>query len=150
MPVLDRPGVTTIVRGLQEQWMAAWRDKDSATLERILAPEFALTISASPAQSFPRDAWLRTASSGYDCTEFSYRDMQVRDFGDIVIVSSVFRVRATAFGVDRSGEFFLTDVWRPGRESEWQVIARYSSVPEPSNPSSRAINNAGTLTTLGS
>jgi ketosteroid isomerase-like protein len=138
----DRPKVVRLIRELQDQWMAAWRDKDSATLERILAPEFALVISASPTQSFPRAAWLRTAGSGYECTEFSYRDMQVRDFGDVVIVSSLFRVRATAFGVDRSGDFFLTDVWRPGADGAWQVIARYSSVPESVNASIQAINNA--------
>jgi ketosteroid isomerase-like protein len=144
MSEFDRPNVVTLIRELQEQWMAAWRDKDGATLDRILAPEFALIISASPSQSFPRAAWLRTAASGYDCTEFSYRDMQVRDFGDVVIVSSLFRVRATAFGVDRSGDFFLTDVWRPGANGGWQVIARYSSVPEPVNASIRAISEAAT------
>ena len=144
MSEFNRPDVVTLIRGLQEQWMAAWRDKDSATLERILAPEFALIISASPSQTFPRAAWLRTAGSGYDCTEFSYRDMQVRDFGDVVVVSSIFRVRATAFGADRSGEFFLTDVWRPDVNGQWQVIARYSSLPEPFNASIRAIRDAGT------
>ena len=145
MPEMDRPQVAALIRGLQERWMAAWREKDSATLERILAPEFALIISASPSQTFPRAAWLRTAGSGYDCTEFSYRDMQVRDFGDVVIVSSIFRVRATAFGTDRSGEFFLTDVWRPGVNGQWQVIARYSSLPEPVNASVRAIGEAASV-----
>ena len=58
MSEFSRPDVVTLIRGLQEQWMAAWRDKDSATLERILAPEFALIISASPSQTFPRAAWL--------------------------------------------------------------------------------------------
>jgi len=43
---------------------------------------------------------------------------------------------------DRSGTFFLTDVWRANGDSEWQVIARYSSYGEPQAASATAMHAA--------
>jgi ketosteroid isomerase-like protein len=124
---------------LQNRWMCAWRDGDRAVLEQILAPDFALTVSARPSARIARAEWLHAALNGYVCHAFEYRDMQVRELGDVAVVSSVGVQRATAFGVDRSGAFFLTDVWRRGSEGRWQVVARYSSHPEPDTASARAL-----------
>ena len=142
-----RPDVERIIRGLQDRWMQAWRERDRETLEQLLAPDFALVVSARPSQSVARAAWLPAALSGYSCDAFEYRDMQMRDFGDFVVVSSIGVQRATAFGVDRSGEFFLTDLWRPRTDGTWQVFARYSSHPEPQTLSANALA-AATATLL--
>jgi hypothetical protein len=75
--------------------------------------------------------------------------MQVRDFGDVVVVSSLATQRATAFGEDRSGTFFLTDVWRATPDGAWQVIARYSSYPEPATASADALHRATSEPTAG-
>jgi ketosteroid isomerase-like protein len=125
--------------------MEAWRTGDRATLERVLAPEFALVVSAHPAARMDRALWLEKALDGYSCESFRYDEMQVRDFGDVIIVSSLATQRATALGQDRSGTFFLTDVWRPGMDGEWQVIARYSSHPEPFTASADALHRAAHL-----
>jgi ketosteroid isomerase-like protein len=111
-------------------------------LERTLAPEFALVVSARPEARVDRAAWLRTAGTEYTCETFRYDGMQVRDFGDVVVVSSLATQRATAFGQDRSGTFFLTDIWRVGAEGRWQVIARYSSYGEPATASAQALHAA--------
>ena len=135
----SRPEVERTIQGLQDRWMQAWRERDRATLEQLLAPDFALVVSARPSQSVARAAWLPMALSGYNCDTFEYRDMQVRDFVDLVVVSSIGVQRATAFGVDRSGEFFLTDLWRPTTDGKWQVFARYSSHPELQTLSANAL-----------
>jgi len=122
--------------------MAAWVANDRATLERVLAPEFALVVSARPEARVDRAAWLRTAGTEYTCDAFRYDAMQVRDFGDLAVASSLATQRATAFGQDRSGTFFLTDVWRRGADGAWQVIARYSSYAEPSTASAQALHAA--------
>jgi ketosteroid isomerase-like protein len=142
VPELSHPKVETAIRAAQERWMEAWRIGDRATLERLLAPEFALVVSAHPTAHVDRAMWLKTALNGYSCESFRYDKMQVRDFGDLVVVSSLATQRATALGKDRSGTFFLTDVWRPGLDGEWQVIARYSSHPEPSTASADALHEA--------
>jgi len=143
----SRPDVERIIQELQDRWMQAWRERDRETLEQLLAPDFALVVSARPSQSVARAAWLPAALNGYSCDAFEYRDMQVRDFGDFVVVSSIGVQRATAFGVDRSGEFFLTDLWRLRTDGIWQVFARYSSHPEPQTLSANALA-AATATLL--
>ena len=142
MAELNRPEIADEIRAQQERWMAAWVANDRATLERMLAPEFALVVSAQPHARVERAAWLRTAGTEYTCQEFRYEAMQVRDFGDVVVVSSLATQRATAFGKDRSGTFFLTDVWRAGEDGRWQVIARYSSYAEPGTASAQALHAA--------
>ena len=142
MPELNRPDVADRIRVLQEAWMAAWMANDRATLERLLAPDFALVVSARPEARVDRAAWLRTAGTEYTCEAFTYDGMQVRDFGDVVLVSSLATQRATAFGQDRSGTFFLTDVWRIAADGAWQVIARYSSHAEPATASAQALHAA--------
>ena len=119
--------------------MAAWIANDRAALERVLAPEFALVVSARPEARVDRAAWLRTAGADYTCTAFRYDGMQVRDFGDVVVVSSLATQQATAFGQDRSGTFFLTDIWRADASGAWQVIARYSSHAESATASAQAL-----------
>ena len=142
MAELSRPEVAAQVVAQQEAWMAAWIANDRTVLERTLAPEFALVVSARPEARVDRAAWLRTAGSDYTCETFRYDGMQVRDFGDVVVVSSLATQRATAFGQDRSGTFFLTDVWRAGANGAWQVIARYSSYAEPQTASALALHAA--------
>jgi ketosteroid isomerase-like protein len=134
--------VVAEIIALQEAWMAAWVANDRAVLERTLAPEFALVVSARPEARVDRAAWLRTAGGDYTCESFRYDAMQVRDFGEVIAVSSLATQRAAAFGQDRSGTFFLTDIWRPGADGTWQVIARYSSHAEPATASAQALHAA--------
>jgi len=149
MAELSRPDVASEIVALQEAWMAAWIANEGAVLERMLAPEFALVVSARPEARVDRAAWLRTAGGEYSCESFRYDAMQVRDFGEVIVVSSLATQRATAFGQDRSGTFFLTDIWRPGADGAWQVIARYSSHAEPATPSARALHAATREPTAG-
>jgi len=148
-PDTNRSDVVASIRQLQDAWMEAWIARDRATLERLLAPEFALVVSARPEARVERDAWLRTAGTEYVCESFRYDGMQLRDLGEIVVASSLATQRATAFGQDRSGTFFLTDIWRRGSDGEWQVIARYSSYPEPGTVSAAALHDATREKTSG-
>lgn len=126
------------IRELQVRWMQAWIEKDLATLERILAPDFTLLVSARPEQLIDRALWLRTAIDSYHGREFRYESSTVRFLGDLAVVASVTSQTATIEGVDRSGRFFITDVWRRTGET-WQVVARFSSQPEPMTASARAV-----------
>ena len=134
--------IETDVRQLQSlsvDWMEAWKTGDSARLEALLAPDFELVVSAAPAKPLSRSEWLRLAVSGYVCRSFRYKQQNVRVLGDYAVVASVFAQEASVKGQDRSGEFFLTDLWRRYNGS-WQVVARYSSKPEPVSTSSSAVS----------
>ena len=108
-------------------------------LEELLAPDFALIVSATSTQRLDRASWLATACSRYTCSEFRYRDVQVRDLGAVAVMSSIADFTAEIDGMPRNGPMFLTDVWRRGDDGRWQVCARYSSHPEPGGESGSAV-----------
>lgn len=130
------------VRAVSERWMQAWLEQDRATLDALLAPDYALIVSTSPTQPFPRAAWLDTAVGDYVCTRFTYDDVSLRRIGDDVIaMSAIADFDATIAGVDRSGRYFVTDLWRR-TGGGWQVAARYSSRPGEVDASVRAMIEA--------
>ncbi len=123
-----------------ERWMQAWVKQDRAVLEDSMAPDFALIVSAMPDQRMERDRWLATCDR-YVCTRFAYDGVQVRELAPgLAVMSAIGDQRATLGDVDRSGRFFVTDVWRLGGDGRWQVCSRYTSHPESSGASSEALN----------
>lgn len=122
---------------LEREWMEALVRKDRAALERFLTPEYALHVSDAPEQEIPRAMWLETSMCCYDLAEFTQRAHKVRMIGDdVAVVSFIHRQKASvkprsgapagAAPRDRSGDFYLVDVWRKVG-NEWKVSARYSS-----------------------
>ena len=127
------------IEEMSDRWMQAWVRKDRAVLEELLAPDFALIVSATPMHRLDRASWLATACTRYTCTEFRYRDVQVRDLGAVAAMSSIAEFSAEIDGMPRTGPMFLTDIWRRGEDGNWQVCARYSSHPEPAGASSLGV-----------
>ena len=135
--------LTSTILARSDRWMQAWVAQDYATLEDSLAPDFALILSAAPDQMFPRDRWLATCPT-YRCSSFAYRDVTVRELAPgLAVMSSIADQQAALNGVDRSGSFFLTDVWRLEPDGEWRVCSRYSSHPEPAGASAQAMGELG-------
>lgn len=123
--------------------MEAWVAQDRAALEDSLASDFALIISAAPEQRFERSRWLATCDT-YRCSAFAYRGVQVREFAPgIAVMSAIAEQQARIGETDRSGSFFVTDVWRLDPDGNWRVCARYSAHPEPRGASSQALDQFG-------
>jgi ketosteroid isomerase-like protein len=131
-------GTTADLKRLSVEWMQAWKDRDRAKLEGILADDFVLILSASPDRPVVRARWLEFALGDYVCESFEYKSQSVRELGDIAIVASIYTQKAAVGSQDRSGEFFLTDVWQR-RAGRWQVVARYSARPEGWSASAGAV-----------
>lgn len=128
------------LRHLAHAWMQAWVDRDMATLERILGDDYTLIVSNMPDQPVDRARWLGMLDR-YIGESFRYDSIHIRHIGDVAVMSSLFHLRASVDGVDRSGVFFLTDVWQH-RDGRWQVVARYSARPEGSTASGEILRQA--------
>ncbi|MBV9527310.1 nuclear transport factor 2 family protein [Sphingomonas sp.] len=128
--------LAAIIEARSTAWMAAWVGQDRAVLEDSLAPDFALIVSAMPERRMERALWLATCDR-YVCSRFAYRGVQVRELAPgLAVMSAIGDQQARMGDVDRSGAFFLTDVWRLEPDGAWRVCARYSAHPEPAGASS--------------
>ena len=135
----------TSILELSNCWMRCWIDQDRDTLEEFLAPDYALVVSSVPEHVFDRANWLDTAVGPYVCTRLSYDGVQIRDLGNgIAVMSAVADFDATMSGIDRSGRYFVTDIWRrvPDSAHGWQVCARYSSRPGEVDASVKAMTTS--------
>lgn len=126
----------------ENEFAPAYQGKDLELLERLLAPEYALTVSARPGNPVPRADWLALIPK-YNVHAFEIRDVQVRCLREttsgrceLAAVSSVNTQKADVGGRDRSGEFFIVDVWSY-RDGRWMVGARYSGRTEATVPTLR-------------
>ena len=117
------------ILGASERWMRAWQDQDRSALEALLAPDFALVVATAPHYQFDREDWIDLAVGTYRCIRFAYEHIQFhRLTDDIVAMSAIADFDATLGKQDRSGRFFVVDLWKR-KGSGWQVSARYSSPP---------------------
>lgn len=129
----DEP-VTAKFKTLEEEWSCAIKAQEKAKLEEFLRPEYTLTVArAGQLARTDRASWLQNAITGYVLQEFHFDELTVLEYAQIAVVSSRYTQKATFDGRDRSGEFFLTDIWVKTGD-RWQVSARYSSRPEPATP----------------
>src|ERR1700751_796430 len=104
----------------------AFLDADVAALERVLTPNFTLTLSNGEVSTRADEInELRSGKVHYDV--FENYDMLARLYGDVVaVVLGKTRVKGTADGkpFDRIVQFTDTVVRRDGR---WQVAASHVS-----------------------
>jgi uncharacterized protein (TIGR02246 family) len=116
------------VETLQRRWMQAWIERDAATLDELLAPEFQLRSMATDTP-LSRDEWLEGALSGrVAATAVRYDEMDVSVLADTAVVDSLLTFEAAIDGEDWSRSAYCTDVW-VRRDGHWQVVRRHSSAP---------------------
>ena len=111
---------------LETKWMTAWKNKDEATVQKLLADDFTLTSSLSTGGLTNKKEWIDKALHQYHCKNFVINKLQSRVYGKTAVVNIWFYQEAEANGKDWSGNFLLTDVWVQ-KNKAWQVVARHAS-----------------------
>jgi hypothetical protein len=100
--------------------------KDTKEMERLVGSEFTLRTSDAPERSLPRALWGQPSST-YKMESFDERYRAARRLADdLAVVSLLLTQKASRDGLDRSGDFYVVDIWKQ-RGDGWQLIARYSS-----------------------
>jgi len=101
-------------------------EEGRATCDRILGEDFLLTSARGVLMS--KEQWLAGAMGPFVGEAFDWEEIRVRPFGDVAVVHSRARQRASIAGQDWSGVFLLTDVW-VFRDNRWQVVSRHGTGP---------------------
>lgn len=118
---------------LERAWASAMQTRDLTQLNNLVTDDFFVTIAVQgmPLQVTPRERWLSVMPS-YEIQEMTFDDIRASVYGDVGIVSLIWTQRALINGSERSGTFFITDIWR-NTATGWRVAERHSSRPEPAN-----------------
>jgi Domain of unknown function (DUF4440) len=109
---------------LERDWILAVQHKDKAALDKILAPEFIVRTSTDPERPVLRADWMQEALGKWEIRSYSHHAMAIRAFAAEAVVSFLQTQQATIDGKDRSGDYFVVDLWVVNH-GNWQVAARY-------------------------
>jgi Domain of unknown function (DUF4440) len=127
-PTDSDPQLTDLLRQLEQELgeAALHGYKDRTIMERLVAPEFTQRVSDAPQRSLPRSLWGQPSGS-YKIESLEERHHAARKLTeDLAVVSLLLTQQATSDGRDRSGDFYVVDIWKKSGD-RWQIIARYSS-----------------------
>ena len=122
---LHLKNVVDTITDLERSWVAAIVTKDTATLERILAPEFNGTSPTGFA--YTKEMAIADIKAGrYIVDRMDLDEISVNVYGDTAVAFTGQRERSKSGGEDISGHYFYTDVWVK-KKGRWQVVASHGS-----------------------
>jgi len=106
-------------------WQQAIEVRDIEAAGGFLADDYALQLVQPVRSLIGRAQWLATLPD-YVVSSYQVEDQIVDIDGDLAVVLHRVRMQATVAGVDRSGIFVITDVWRCVGGA-WKVWRRHST-----------------------
>jgi hypothetical protein len=130
-PTDTDPQLTEQLRKLEQQLGEAAMRMDAKALEHFVGPDYTLRVGDAPERSVPRALWIESLRSHgareYKIESFEERYHAARKLtNNLAVISLLLTQKATFAGRDRSGDFYVVDVWKKSGDN-WQLIARYSS-----------------------
>jgi peptidylprolyl isomerase len=114
------PSPDQALKLLETQWMEAFKNRDGAALDRILADDFIFTDDEG--QVHNKTEYIKAATQLIKVESYTLDDVATRTAGATGVVTGKWTGKVAIGGKDASGEFRFTDTFvkRLGR---WQVLA---------------------------
>ena len=88
-----------------------------------------IAVQGERLQIVPRNAWFESLGGLPDSKRPTIDQIYVRVYGEVAVVSMLWRQKASLHGADRSAQFALTDIWVK-QANGWRLAERHSSRPE--------------------
>jgi ketosteroid isomerase-like protein len=113
---------------LEHEWVEAIAQCDAATLNRLIADDFFIAGWLPNGQLGDKQTYVEDCLRVVDVLEpaYSFDSWRIKEYGDVVIVNSVFECHAVVAGREWGGIFLLTDVWIK-EDGRWRAATRHSS-----------------------
>lgn len=114
---------TAALEALNRDWLTAYKTRDGAVLERILADDFEAVY---PGGRVLRKADIIGAATNPErtVTNISWETLKIMVFGDVAVVSARSRLTGTAAGRDISGVNDYADVYVK-RSGAWRAVSAH-------------------------
>jgi len=121
-------GLEQQLKQMESDWLNAIKNKDAATLKRIIAEDWAATDENGKVLN--REPYLSQITSNPDVIQSDEPyDMQVRVFGNTAVVTGGSKESGTRSGAAYTDTYRWTDVFVK-RGGHWQaVVSQWEKVP---------------------
>ena len=114
------------VRQLEHEWIEAFLQGDTETLDRILADDFIFTDPEGRLLTKPE--WIADITSGELTFESIHiDDLQVRMYGDAAVANGRVTVKAQSKEGGFEGQYCYTDMYVK-RDGRWQAVAEQANL----------------------
>ena len=114
----------TELKNLSSQWMEAMLKHDSVTLNKLMAPGYALhTWDGNASKTTPRAAWLNNLFHNLIITRWQQSAVFVQVFGDVAVISSLYEWAGTFSNRAFDSKGYIADIW-VRKNKKWQVVSR--------------------------
>ena len=122
------PDIEREIINLTHEWKEAGRQRNRATLERILADDFLIAGWLPEGKLGDRLTYIEDCMRPVEIEEGSYGfdRWKFRTYGDIAIANCILEIHAVVGGVAWGGVFQMTYVWEK-RVGKWQVVTCHTS-----------------------
>ena len=111
-----------VLINLERDWWAAYKNRDRAALENILADEYFGIDNAAAAPTFKR-AWINDAVNGATRVEsYTLEHFDVRVIGDAAVVAVRYSLHSITKGVGHDAHSVDMDTF-VRRNGRWQALA---------------------------
>jgi hypothetical protein len=111
-------------KALERALLQAQQDKRQDAVHQALADDFEIW-SAEKNEPTPRELWEQSLTSS-NISWFQIRNMAVRDFGSVAVVSFLLDRRGEANGKPVTPTVYVVDVWQ---QQTGKLAVRYVSAP---------------------
>lgn len=120
----DAAGDIAAVENAEHRWMQAMKERDAATLERLVASTFTLAgLDDLDRPPVPRSAWIDNTLHHLKIDAVTFRQLKVSIAGDVAIARAVFSWSGS-FDAERfDDKSLLVDTW-VRRGTSWVVVSR--------------------------
>jgi ketosteroid isomerase-like protein len=117
--------VEATITQLEKDWVAAIQKKDTATLDRLLAPDF---VGTSPtAHTYMKENAIEDIKDArYVVERMDLDEISVNVYGTTAVSFTSQEEKSKYEGKDTSGHYHFTDVWVKG-EGGWKVVASHGT-----------------------
>jgi ketosteroid isomerase-like protein len=117
--------VEQTISQLERDWVAAIVKKDTATLDRLLASEFAGT--SPTAHTYTKsEAIADITNSKYVVDKMDLDEVSVNVYGTTAVSFTSQEEKSKYEGKDTSGHYHFTDVWVK-KDGNWQAVASHGT-----------------------
>ena len=110
-------------KNLSHEWMKAWKDRDQATLELLVADDFCFISKSYRGLSLSKQEWLRMVLDVYVLDEYQliFLNIVIHQYTAIITYQVLLSSRPNYTGEPE--KHLVTDVWSY-HQDRWQAVSR--------------------------